>query len=81
MIKLPMESLRFSNILNAIREEFCKIPDSRSPESSAFAFPLPDVLMSGLAMMFLQGPSLLAFQRHLNERHRRNNLQTIFHVN
>jgi len=81
MPKLTMESLRLSNLLSAIREEFCKIPDRRSPESSAFAFPLPEVLMSGLAMMFLQDPSLLAFQRHLHERHRRNNLQTIFHVN
>lgn len=69
------------SIIQAIREELCKIPESRSSDASAFSYRLPDILMAGLAMMFLQDPSLLEFQRRLHERHRKNNLQTIFHVN
>ncbi|RLC00192.1 MAG: hypothetical protein DRH90_18960, partial [Deltaproteobacteria bacterium] len=36
--------------------------------------------MSAFAMMYLQDPSLLAFQRRIQDRIQRNNLSTIFGV-
>ncbi|KJU82446.1 transposase [Candidatus Magnetobacterium bavaricum] len=36
--------------------------------------------MSALAMMFFQEPSILAFQKNLGKKHRRNNLRTLFNV-
>jgi len=41
---------------------------------------LHDVLMSGFAMMFFQDPSLLAFQKKLQESAQQNNLSKIFGV-
>jgi hypothetical protein len=76
-----IESLRLSQLLPDIRAEFTKVPDLRDPDASAHSFPLPDVLMSGLAMMFVQDPSMLEFQKRLDERRRSNNLRTIFGVN
>ena len=39
-----------------------------------------DCVMSAFAMMYLQDPSLLAFQRRIQDRIQRNNLNTIFGV-
>lgn len=63
-----------------MKDEFGQVPDLRDPDASAHSYPLPDVLMSGLAMMFVQDPSMLEFQRRLDERRRGNNLNTIFGV-
>ena len=41
---------------------------------------LHDVLMSGFAMMFFQDPSILCFQRRLQEHTQRNNLSTVFGI-
>ncbi len=43
-------------------------------------YPLHDTLMSGFALMFFQHPSLLQFQRAMQQKRRRCNLQTIFGV-
>ncbi|MDP2843327.1 MAG: transposase [Acetobacterium sp.] len=75
-----IESLRLSQLLPAMKDEFGQVPDLRDPDASAHSYPLPDVLMSGLAMMFVQDPSMLEFQRRLDERRRGNNLNTIFGV-
>lgn len=75
-----IESLRLSQLLPAIRDVFNQVADHRDPEASAHSYPLPDVLMSGLAMMFAQDPSMLEFQTRLEERRRNNNLRTIFGV-
>jgi hypothetical protein len=63
-----------------MKDEFGQVPDLRNPDASGHFYPLPDVLMSGLAMMFVQDPSMLEFQRRLDERRRGNNLRTIFGV-
>jgi hypothetical protein len=39
-----------------------------------------DVCMSGFAMMFFQDPSLLQFQRRMEDEAHANNLKTLFHV-
>lgn len=77
----PIETLRLSQLLPAVKEVFDQIPDWRKDAASALSYPLTDVLMSGLAMMLVQDPSMLAFQRRLEERKRGNNLETIFLVN
>jgi hypothetical protein len=41
---------------------------------------LADTLMSGFAMMFFQHPSVLQFQRAMEKKRQRCNLQTIFWV-
>ena len=43
-------------------------------------YPLHDTLLSGFALMVFQHPSLLQFQRAMESKRRRCNLQTIFGV-
>lgn len=56
-----------------LKESFGKIPDHRRDHSP---YPLPDVLLSGLALFALKEISLLAFQ---NRRHD-NNMHTLFGI-
>jgi hypothetical protein len=53
--------------------------DTRAAEQLSYT--LPDTLMSGFALMFFQHPSLLQFQRAMEKKRQRCNLQTIFGVN
>ena len=69
----PIETLRLSQLLPVVREVFDQIPDWRQEAATALSYPLTDVLMSGLAMMLVQDPSMLEFQRRLEERRRGNN--------
>ena len=73
-----IETLRLSSLLPVIRDVFRQVPDLREPEESAFQHELSDVLMGGLAMMFVQDPAMLEFQARLQDRRRGNNLRTIF---
>ncbi|MBF0499950.1 MAG: transposase [Candidatus Riflebacteria bacterium] len=75
-----IETLRLSQLLPAIRDEFDLVPDIRNVDASGHVHPMSDVLMAGLAMMLVQDPSLLEFQNRLEERRRGNNLRTIFGV-
>jgi hypothetical protein len=59
-----------------LRLEFAKIPDHRGRKCP---IPLPDALMSALAMFALKDPSLLAFQERRNDDNLRN-LFGIAHV-
>jgi len=62
-----------------ISNVFLGIEDNR--QSGKVDFTLHDCLMSALAMMFFQDPSLLSFQRRMQERMQSSNLKTIFAVN
>lgn len=57
---------------------FCGIADGRDPEKTRHV--IHDVLMSGFAMMYFQEPSLVQFQRSLEDEAHTNNLKTLFHV-
>ncbi len=59
-------------------ESFRQIPDPR--QQGKVSHCLHDVLMSGFAMMFFQDPSLLAFQKRLQDSAQQNNLSNIFGV-
>ncbi len=58
---------------------FNQIDDHR--QSGKINFSLHDCLMSAFAMMFFQDPSLLSFQRRMQERMQCSNLKTMFGVN
>ena len=59
-------------------ERFIKIVDSR--QQAKVDYSVHDCLMSAFAMMFFQDPSMLAFQRRLEETAQNNNLKAIFQV-
>lgn len=60
-----------------ISEIFDSIEDKRAANSSNR---LTDVMLSGLACMYFQSPSLVEFQRRMETRTQRNNLRSIFKV-
>lgn len=70
--------LSFSALRKSICEVFGQIDDRR--QSGKVDFSLHDCLMSALAMMFFQDPSLLSFQRRMQERMQCCNLKTMFGV-
>jgi hypothetical protein len=63
-------------MINLCGEKFKQVSD----ELSDYKYALHDTLMSGLAMMFFQHPSLLSFQRAMEKKRQRSNLETIFGV-
>lgn len=74
----PLKSLTLEAIVELLTDRFGALTDARAEEQLRYS--LPDTLMSGFAMMFFQHPSLLQFQRAMERKRRRGNLQTIFGV-
>ncbi len=74
----PLKSLTLEAIVDLLATTFRAVEDDRTPEQLRYS--LLDTLMSGFAMMFFQHPSLLQFQRAMERKRRRCNLQTIFGV-
>lgn len=74
----PLQSLTLEAMIDMLSTSFAHIPDTRQPERVDDS--LHDTLMSGFAMMFFQHPSLLEFQRKMQQRRGRCNLATIFGV-
>lgn len=70
--------LSFSALREALSDQFAKVVDWRQSEKVDYT--LHDCLMSGFAMMLLQDPSLLAFQKRMQDSIQNNNLHTIFKV-
>jgi len=71
--------LSFKSLIKAFSNRVIGLSDKRSANRSQYT--VHDVLLSGLACMYLQCPSLLSFQRELEKRRKQNNLQTQFHIN
>jgi hypothetical protein len=71
--------LGFNALRKSIYEVFDQIDDPR--QSGKVDFSLQDCLMSALAMMYFQDPSLLSFQRRMQDSMQCNNLKTMFGVN
>jgi hypothetical protein len=71
--------LSFNSLRKAVGEIFSQIDDRR--QSGKVDFILHDCLMSVLAMMFFQDPSLLSFQRRMQDSMQSSNLKTMFGVN
>jgi len=70
--------LGFSGLKKAISKRLLQVEDFRKGDVQ---YTLHDCFMSGLAMMFFQDPSLLQFQRRLQQSINRNNLKALFNVN
>ena len=74
----PKKHLSFNNLRKIISERALQIEDPR--REGSVDHEIHDVCLSGFAMMFFQDPSMLAFQRRLQENGHKNNLQTIFRI-
>src|SRR5712692_1285281 len=74
----PLKSLTLEAIVELLATTFGELEDPRTADQ--LTYPLHDTLMSGFALMFFQHPSLLQFQRAMQQKRRRCNLQTIFGV-
>lgn len=74
----PLKSLAVEAIVDLLGTTFSAVDDPRAADQ--LSYPLHDTLLSGFAMMFFQHPSLLQFQRAMEQKRRRGNLQTIFGV-
>ena len=69
--------LSFTAIRNMIAENLATIKDTRAANNSNT---IVDVMLSGLACMYYQSPSLLEFQRKMEKKEQRNNLRSMFTV-
>jgi hypothetical protein len=70
--------LSFNALRKSVGKVFSLIDDRRQPGKVGFI--LHDCLMSALAMMFFQDPSLLSFQRRMQDSMQSSNLKTMFGV-
>ncbi len=75
---MELKHINFTSLRKAMSSFFNQIPDWR--QQSKVSISIHDALMSGIACMFFQDPSLLQFQKRLQDEQHRNNLQTIFGV-
>ncbi len=69
--------LSFTAIRNMIAEKLVQIKDTRAANNSNT---IVDIMLSGLACMYYQSPSLLEFQRRMEKKEQRNNLRSMFAV-
>jgi hypothetical protein len=74
----PLKSLTLEAIVDLLTTTFGAVDDARAAEQLSYS--LPDTILSGFAVMFFQHPSLLQFQRAMERKRQRCNLQTIFGV-
>ena len=74
----PLKSLTLEAIVDLLTTTFRAVDDARAAEQLSYS--VPDTLLSGFAVMFFQHPSLLQFQRAMEKKRQRCNLQTLFGV-
>jgi hypothetical protein len=70
--------LSFTNLRKMLSNCFDRIPEFR--QTSKVNYSIHDTLMSGFACMHFQDPSLLQFQKRLEKKHHKSNLQTLFDI-
>jgi hypothetical protein len=70
--------LNFTGLRIKASEVFESIPDWR--QKNKISISIHDAMMSGLACMYFQDPSLLQFQKRMQEEQHRNNLNTLFGI-
>ena len=76
---MPPTILVFSVFLDFLQEGIEKIKDPRS-ESNGTKFKISDAMLSAFSMFFMQCQSFLEYQRQLQSRSGKNNVQSIFGV-
>jgi hypothetical protein len=70
--------LQFASLRTILSSYANRIPDSR--QEGKVAHKVHDVIMSSFAMMFFQDPSLLYFQKRMEQERQTSNLKTLFGV-
>jgi hypothetical protein len=74
----PLQSLTLEAVVDLLSDTFGRLRDPRQADRVTYS--LHDTLMSGFALMFFQHASLLEFQRKMQHRRGRCNLETLFGV-
>jgi hypothetical protein len=74
-----MEGEVITKLLGGLREIAENLPDRRK-SSNGQKYEPADFLMSAFAVFYFQHPSMLDFQKAMEEREKRNNLRTLFAV-
>jgi hypothetical protein len=74
----PLKSLTLETLVELLATTFGELEGPRAADQ--LHYPLRETLRSGFALMFFQHPSLLQFQRAMQQKRRRCNLETIFGV-
>ena len=74
----PKKHLSFSSLSNFMSNHIHKYPDWR--QENKIDYSIHDAVMSGFGCMYFQSPSLLQFQKELEDREKSNNLSTLFGV-
>lgn len=74
----PKKHLSFGSLRHVMSKHINQYPDWRQENKSEYS--IHDSVMSGFACMYYQSPSLLQFQKELEEREKSNNLKTLFGV-
>ena len=71
--------MQIQDRLIAALRRFCQtLPDQRRGKNPTYA--MADFALAAFALFFMQSPSFLAHQRHLETGHRRSNCQTLFGI-
>lgn len=70
--------LSFGSLRHYMSNHIHQYPDWRQENKSNYR--IHDAVMSGFACMYYQSPSLLQFQKELEDREKNNNLRTLFGV-
>ena len=73
-----LQTLTFEAFRAELATTFAQIADQRDPHR--ITWEMPAVLMSAFAMLFFQHPSLLEYQRRMQQRTGRSNLERVFQV-
>ncbi len=76
---MPPTILAFSVFLDFLREGIKKINDPRS-KSNATKFKIDEAMLSAFSMFFMQSQSFLEYQRQMQSRSGKDNVQSIFGV-
>ena len=76
---MPPTILVFSAFLDFLQEGIEKIQDPRS-KSNGTKFKVSDAMLSAFSMFFTQSQSFLEYQRQLQSRSGKDNIQSIFGV-
>jgi len=74
----PKKHLSFGSLHNFMSDHIHKYPDWRQENKSDYS--INDAVMSGFACMYFQSPSLLQFQRELEDMEKNSNMRTLFKV-
>ena len=74
----PKKNLRFSVLLEVLKDAFTRIPDQRNQQK--IIYQIEDIYTAAFAIFFFQDKSLLEFQRQMANKYRLCNLITVFGI-